>query len=210
MRGNPAPAQTGIDAGGSIPAYAGEPSPGYATTPSRKVYPRVCGGTHAGRGEVQSGQGLSPRMRGNPPYAPFRLLTARSIPAYAGEPDTWKAQSQGCWVYPRVCGGTPSCPRCHRSAPGLSPRMRGNPRGRSSPAPPARSIPAYAGEPRTGRYRHPAGRVYPRVCGGTKPGGNGQQRRNGLSPRMRGNHRPQLAGRLHPRSIPAYAGEPRR
>ena len=53
-------------ASGSIPARAGEPA-GFAGTDWRcPVYPRACGGTLRIRNRPTSGQGLSPRVRGNP------------------------------------------------------------------------------------------------------------------------------------------------
>ena len=54
----------------------------------------------------------------------------------------------------------------------------------------------------------PAGRVYPRVCGGTNgaPGTPGFTR--GLSPRVRGNPGPAIRPNDGPGSIPACAGEP--
>jgi len=51
-------------------------------------------------------------------------------------------------------------------------------------------------------------RVYPRACGGTDTASLAEAARQGLSPRLRGNH---LAAGLFPRragSIPAPAGEP--
>ena len=111
-------------------------------------------------------------------------------------------------VYPRVCGGT------HKSAPGrlraqsLSPRMRGNPKGRTDVAHGRRSIPAYAGEPSVPTTPEWVATVYPRVCGGTKSQRRLRKRPTGLSPRMRGN-RPRRHRRTDSRrSIPAYAGEP--
>ena len=75
----------------SIPACAGEPPT------SRKVYPRVCGGTwSAYRGNSPVG-GLSPRVRGNPfEILPSGGLSPRveligSIPACAGEPASRQA-----------------------------------------------------------------------------------------------------------------------
>ncbi len=54
----------------------------------------------------------------------------------------------------------------------------------------------------------PAGRVYPRACGGTRPRRRGYPSCGGLSPRVRGNPiREGRAGRIN-RSIPARAGEP--
>ena len=51
---------------GSIPACAGEPAANPAGHVSRKVYPRVCGGTQAQAVASQLLGGLSPRVRGNP------------------------------------------------------------------------------------------------------------------------------------------------
>ena len=50
-----------------------------------------------------------------------------------------------------------------------------------------RSIPAWAGEPRSGPASAPLCRVYPRVGGGTITGGNNRFTPEGLSPRGRGN-----------------------
>ena len=74
-------------------------------------------------------------------------------------------------VYPRVCGGT-----WYESAErsrfiGLSPRVRGNPDGAQSRAASSGSIPACAGEPEHGEAAELLEAVYPRVCGGTVPGG---------------------------------------
>ena len=86
-----------------------------------------------------------------------------------------------------MCGGTCAAPRPARVNWGLSPRVRGNRRRPGGLPALRRSIPACAGEPRAGLKSWPAGRVYPRVCGGTvmavPPATSGW----GLSPRVRGN-----------------------
>ena len=172
--------------------------------------------------------GLSPRVRGNPHDRPIRMGWLRSIPARAGEPR--RPYDQGCrtWVYPRACGGTIAPAPPFGSLLGLSPRVRGN---RVIPPLQARecgSIPARAGEPHVIRakvgifrvYPRACGeprspdfsamgvRVYPRACGGTPPGTARKPRREGLSPRVRGNpnFEPELLRAS--RSIPARAGEP--
>ena len=86
--------------------------------------------------------------------------------------------------------------------------MRGNRRRRVCGRGGCGSIPAYAGEPADSPARPDAGRVYPRVCGGTlltcwMPGNL-----SGLSPRMRGNPVRPRAPPARSGSIPAYAGEP--
>ena len=148
---------------GSIPACAGEPF----LQRQARVYPRVCGGTARQQLAFQDLGGLSPRMRGNPPYKAGALRRYRSIPAYAGEPPLRGDYTTCHAVYPRVCGGTRPQSRTIYLTKGLSPRMRGN-RGQCGPAiDAARSIPAYAGEPDAFQGRLYIGGVYPRVCGGT-------------------------------------------
>ena len=132
----------------------------------------------------------------------------RSIPACAGEPG--QGGRGGCWdgVYPRVCGGT--C--CRRQNPfpnpGLSPRVRGNPKWETIGVLLAGSIPACAGEPSGRRIATIRWEVYPRVCGGTSLARPAQRLAQGLSPRVRGNRLAQFDGAAHFRSIPACAGEP--
>ena len=76
---------------GSIPACAGEPTPGLSGAMTLTVYPRVCGGTPHFRGAEGIIRGLSPRVRGNHLLAAAARLESRSIPACAGEPagDSW-------------------------------------------------------------------------------------------------------------------------
>ena len=128
-----------------------------------------------------------------------------------------------------MCGGTKAKEQGSIADHGLSPRVRGNHRGRRSRHPREglsprvrgnlfeagvdvvveRSIPACAGEPLRGRGRRSRRTVYPRVCGGTQPSELDLRMAMGLSPRVRGN--PIEAGSAGGlvRSIPACAGEPR-
>ena len=50
------------------------------------VYPRECGGTSVSHAASVEGQGLSPRVRGNPCVDVRDFHCRRSIPASAGEP----------------------------------------------------------------------------------------------------------------------------
>ena len=86
--------------------------------------------------------------------------------------------------------------------------MRGNPPPTPALPSPARSIPAYAGEPSVAGSARPVFAVYPRVCGGTLDAPKGFAAAGGLSPRMRGNHSVVVQRRRYGGSIPAYAGEP--
>ena len=131
----------------SIPACAGEPTATRTPGPIRRVYPRVCGGTHKPLDCSSLAQGLSPRVRGNRPLAEGHQPDHGSIPACAGEPWAGCRYRHHFRVYPRVCGGTRRFSCLIQFMPGLSPRVRGN---------------------RAGGGRNELGpRVYPRVCGGT-------------------------------------------
>ena len=86
VRGNlPAPVRVRVYQG-SIPASAGEPTPGGRSPTVAMVYPRECGGTDPDGQAAFDREGLSPRVRGN--RAPHRVRPAGpgSIPASAGEP----------------------------------------------------------------------------------------------------------------------------
>ena len=204
----------------------------------RPVYPRVCGGTARTGRTARRSKGLSPRVRVNPTLQRKQATCLRSIPACAGEPQVMSSRTWPGEVYPRVCGGTPwpfdnaSCYlirqgnnadplaviyQIHPSPstvslgafPGVNIR-----RTRASAAPYRLLRKPFARTPPTRRFTiakigKPTGRkVYPRVCGGTGDTPYHAQRKQGLSPRVRGNpcHRHRADDR--PRSIPACAGEP--
>ena len=155
-----------------------------------EVYPRVCGGTLGRMVRIKSGEGLSPRVRGNPLPCQATPGRAGSIPACAGEPSL---PSRCCWwraVYPRVCGGTRHRLRQEMPRAGLSPRVRGNHDDAQDDDPDSGSIPACAGEP-LGRDRMAATKC-------------------GLSPRVRGNPMAFCESGFCAGSIPACAGEPYR
>ena len=93
---------------------------------------------------------------------------------------------------------------------GLSPRLRGNHARLKGHAAYSRSIPAFAGEPLTVSTLSLTCKVYPRVCGGTQLDAIQKKSAQGLSPRLRGNHQNAAPDDPRFRSIPAFAGEPRR
>ena len=207
-RGNRPDAVGAAVRAGSIPACAGEPEVSRRIRCQRRVYPRVCGGTAPWKMARPTRWGLSPRVRGNQRLGAEAGRLRRSIPACAGEPGQAAPDGRCNRVYPRVCGGTAGgLPKTERG-PGLSPRVRGNPKYSGTEATDARSIPACAGEPRKYFRMVSASTVYPRVCGGTPTplpeGGNDW----GLSPRVRGNRHAAPCPVAAVRSIPACAGEP--
>ena len=209
-RGNPSYWDISPSWSGSIPAWAGEPSFGKSVRYCLSVYPRVGGGTLFGNGGVQELAGLSPRGRGNQARVIRKKPMVRSIPAWAGEPLKQVVVQLTVRVYPRVGGGTHSQPANELPLRGLSPRGRGNPSAPAFPPCAPRSIPAWAGEPRSVPLLRGPAKVYPRVGGGTAGPGDVVERPRGLSPRGRGNpaRPPGRWRRLG--SIPAWAGEPPR
>ena len=192
----------------SIPACAGEPSPATMLRSRRWVYPRVCGGTRPTGMQDRPGRGLSPRVRGNRRRRRDADCWQGSIPACAGEPVRGRMQAAVLRVYPRVCGGTKHRVIVPVVKAGLSPRVRGNQPLPAELGDAARSIPACAGEPLREFADSLARRVYPRVCGGTMVTANRDGPTAGLSPRVRGNPRPQDSHARVSGSIPACAGEP--
>ena len=151
VRGNRRNRRRHRPATGSIPACAGEPFTGGDVPTPERVYPRVCGGTRQRQGCSPCAAGLSPRVRGNPCFDRALEGKSGSIPACAGEPYSAKRNAFDGGVYPRVCGGTFAGVVGRARLLGLSPRVRGNlGRGMGSSGG-VGSIPACAGEPRTGR-----------------------------------------------------------
>ena len=118
--------------------------------------------------EPDTDAGLSPRVRGNHGLTMQGWEPDRSIPACAGEPHLALVVAGSHRVYPRVCGGTRPYLDDNELGMGLSPRVRGNRSARADHKALSRSIPACAGEPRETGHLTLLGRVYPRVCGGTR------------------------------------------
>ena len=131
----------------SIPAPAGEPWQRGRPGDHGRVYPRACGGTGRQSEFAYLTSGLSPRLRGNRGRQYSAPDSQRSIPAPAGEPPRKQSCCRVGKVYPRACGGTVTKTWVANGVPGLSPRLRGNPRLHRSPTRYRRSIPAPAGEP---------------------------------------------------------------
>ena len=208
VRGNLSGFSPPASSQGSIPACAGEPGASRGRLRRWWVYPRVCGGTQGSSTTPARSRGLSPRVRGNRTHPPAGCQCAGSIPACAGEPLRLAASTRASRVYPRVCGGTATVTGPSPSRWGLSPRVRGNrPRKRDAMPHPG-SIPACAGEPDCRTTARRRCRVYPRVCGGTNCVWTDCTSRRGLSPRVRGNPRPERSRLERSGSIPACAGEP--
>ena len=208
VRGNPLPGECAPGPARSIPACTGEPRTRSPRAKRFRVYPRVYGGTSTASSAGTRRRGLSPRVRGN--RAGPRLPGRRpgSIPACTGEPSSGSGRPCRTGVYPRVYGGTLTFGRQLRMANGLSPRVRGNQGPAAIPGAISGSIPACTGEPRRRPRTATATGVYPRVYGGTCLLVPDHMDREGLSPRVRGNHDAVAGAAREPGSIPACTGEP--
>ena len=111
-------------------------------------------------------------------------------------------------VYPRLRGGSinPKYPVVLRE--GLSPPTRGIPAAVNNPVLLDRSIPAYAGDPRTDSHPLESAPVYPRLRGGSRQFAHIVRLGFGLSPPTRGILGQSTTPARRRRSIPAYAGDP--
>ena len=171
--------------------------------------------------------GPSPRVRGSPCLAEFRVSVEGSIPACAGKPNTPSVAELLTRVHPRVCGEAERRAGEQSPVAGPSPRVRGSlgPQGQSCgpegsiPAcagkPRQRrralasgSIPACAGKPRPSTQRGSSTRVHPRVCGEAAIGCLLVRRPRGPSPRVRGSRSAASLSSSSTGSIPACAGKP--
>ena len=92
-----------------------------------RAYPRVCGATCQEVALAGMGEGLSPRVRGNPSRHRYFVSRSGPIPACAGQPFFALEAPKGLGAYPRVCGATMPAIASVIWGAGLSPRVRGNP-----------------------------------------------------------------------------------
>ena len=192
----------------SIPAYAGDPHDFAFGEFKGTVYPRLRGGSARACINRWRATGLSPPTRGIPAKALSASRRLRSIPAYAGDPLLNARIVAVNAVYPRLRGGSPSTIRRIDCVCGLSPPTRGIHILPTLPPADLRSIPAYAGDPRSSAACARQAGVYPRLRGGSRRVAAEQVGDEGLSPPTRGILVLRLDLRVKARSIPAYAGDP--
>ncbi len=208
VRGNLPDFEPNVDDWRSIPACTGKPATGLVCDDATEVYPRVYGETpHFPRRQYR-GQGLSPRVRGNPSRMNLLAIFWGSIPACTGKPVCRPCAPFPEKVYPRVYGETERGRRHEIPDGGLSPRVRGNlVPGRAAQTVP-RSIPACTGKPMDRIPNNVLCRVYPRVYGETSVVTDRGVYAGGLSPRVRGNPAFPSIRKASDRSIPACTGKP--
>jgi len=195
---------------GTIPAWAGEPATLWPGAGVNGDHPRVGGGTTSLRAQSPPRSGPSPRGRGNRAQFPPGQADFGTIPAWAGEPQSWLLRPPLRQDHPRVGGGTILLHEIEGPVGGPSPRGRGNHRRVIFILASQGTIPAWAGEPRY-EYSGAARRGdHPRVGGGTEWLELPLHRGQGPSPRGRGNREQAKRATARAGTIPAWAGEPGR
>ena len=114
-----------LDPSRSIPAPAGETTPGTFPNSWARVHPRACGGNEPLEPALRTVPGPSPRLRGKLVRELIPVLNVRSIPAPAGETADCGGWTHVRRVHPRACGGNSDEDHNHVIDKGPSPRLRG-------------------------------------------------------------------------------------
>ncbi len=189
-----------------IPARAGNSRLIAAFTSGTSVYPRSRGEQYACLSSAPVPAGLSPLARGTVSSSRRVLITARFIPARAGNSRLIAAFTSGTSVYPRSRGEQYACLSSAPVPAGLSPLARGTVSSSRRVLITARFIPARAGNRLDIKNFKKYEPVYPRSRGEQDAELLCQPAVSGLSPLARGTARPAAGHRGGRRFIPARAG----
>ena len=126
-----------------IPAPAGNTCTTAASSGSRSVHPRACGGHGVEAVVDQTTGGSAPRLRGTLVGGKASIRDGRFIPAPAGATPSSARPEAATTVHPRICGGHLCWSGITVNVNGSSPRLQGtrhlghqqSGRGRCIPAP---------------------------------------------------------------------------
>ena len=152
------------------------------------------------------GGGSSPHTRGTHDVCLIDTPPSRFIPAYAGNARRRRCPSRPVSVHPRIRGERAYQYPCQAPRSGSSPHTRGTRTGFVRTGGQARFIPAYAGNASLRDRTRYTLKVHPRIRGERREPCGGNRTRFGSSPHTRGTQHGQPEHPLHPRFIPAYAG----
>ena len=207
MRGRLASRHDHAHRPGLIPAGAGQTDSNALIVVVAQAHPRGCGADLAALRPASSAGGSSPRVRGRPGSPPGGCSPTGLIPAGAGQTRRCWRPRRGPRAHPRGCGADGATSPLSTICMGSSPRVRGRPLVYRGARQRHGRIPAGAGQtPRLGRVSSRTG-AHPRGCGA-----DGQLMAKiksdfGSSPRVRGRHYRVMLRQIHPRLIPAGAGQ---
>ena len=208
-RGNLRHRQGVGQAGGPIPAHAGQPlSPGCCRL-REWAHPRSRGATVERICLNLGGTGPSPLTRGNRNRQGAHNQVGGPIPAHAGQPDEPGPGGARTRAHPRSRGATSPGAMCPAAIRGPSPLTRGNPLWRGAPLHSIGPIPAHAGQPRTATATPCSAGAHPRSRGATAFVSRTLSAWVGPSPLTRGNLRTPALYASGCGPIPAHAGQPR-
>ncbi len=146
-------------------------------------------------------------MRGKLARAFTRNVSARIIPAHAGQTLPWLLRGSRRPDHPRTCGANRVVAHAAGLVVGSSPHMRGKPFNNALLELERRIIPAHAGQTNTFVFSLPACTDHPRTCGANGPFWYVVMFVSGSSPHMRGKLVVRSAIITSLRIIPAHAGQ---
>ncbi len=189
-----------------IPACAGNAMSVSELEAAAAVHPRVCGERFRFVAPPFLWRGSSPRVRGTPDGAAKTRVSARFIPACAGNAPAQFSPKEAAPVHPRVCGERSVPDHSGARTGGSSPRVRGTHRLTICKYRVTRFIPACAGNALRDALNWPGGSVHPRVCGERAFVISGRFPARGSSPRVRGTLDSDSPDFDSYRFIPACAG----
>ena len=191
-----------------IPAPAGQPRAGRASTPGGAGHPRTCGAAIGQPRVLPAGQGSSPHLRGSQRPSCWAGHVWRVIPAPAGQPSWGMDLARSSTGHPRTCGAALGIISIVIASVGSSPHLRGSPSKARHWAEQHRVIPAPAGQPISWYFAPFHSWGHPRTCGAATYEAQASTDVDGSSPHLRGSlHR--LVGVVPGgRVIPAPAGQP--
>jgi len=189
-----------------IPAHAGNADAACECGPQRTVHPRARGERPASSVYTLVPPGSSPRTRGTLSRVGRLAVTARFIPAHAGNAFLAPQSCPAGPVHPRARGERIGNLSWRAQGIGSSPRTRGTHGARRVLPRVGRFIPAHAGNARRQPRRRGARSVHPRARGERLPGATEIVANTGSSPRTRGTRHPDLHPGQVRRFIPAHAG----